>query len=449
MFSALLLLVPALFTAAPSTGTPERESLAFVGVNVLSMDSSGAVLEDQTVLVDAGRITALGARAELTPPEGARVVAAEGRWLLPGMAEMHGHLPSPNGAPGFAEDVLFLYLANGITSVRGMLGDPSQLELRDRIARGELSGPRLFVGSPPLHGGLGLTPESAAALVAEFATAGYDHLKVHEGLSAEAHRAIAAAATEHGLRFGGHVADDVGLWAALENGQATVDHLDNLIESLLPEGAQPATLAELAAQVERERMPEVAAKLARSGTALVPTQALWAHLLGGLAGDAQRERHPELKYMPRALVDGWVRDADQRAASMGDSAAPLLALRDEMLLALHEGGALIMMGTDSPQLFSVPGFSLHREIQAMAKAGLGAPAILDAGTAAVARFYGEDYQAGRVAPGLRADLILLTADPREDLGALARPEAVLADGRLWTREALDAGLARIAAAHAE
>ena len=422
---------------------PPRETLAVVGVTVLTLDAEERVLEDHTVVVSDGLIAAMGPSDELPAPEGAEVVDGAGRWLVPGLVEMHGHLPMPGGPAGFDDDVLMLYLANGVTTVRGMLGHPSHLALREEIAAGTRAGPRLFVGSPAMHGGLGLTPETAASQVAGHAAAGYDHLKVHEGLPPAVYAAIAEAADEHGITFGGHVSDLVGLWDAVDAGQTTLDHMDNVVEALLPEGAQPTSLAELASMADRERLPEVAARLAEADVAVVPTHALWANLFGGASGDALRARHPELAYLPKPMVDGWVGQANAQSAQLGESGRGLLALRDEALVALHEAGVPVLMGTDSPQLFSVPGFSMHREMDALTEAGLSNAVVLDACTAAAARFYGEDYAAGRVAPGLRADLLLLDADPREDLDALARPRAVLADGRRWSRERLDAELARI------
>jgi len=429
------LMLAALFAPGPrAADVPPREALAIVGVHVLTMRGDLA-LADQTVLVREGRIVALGSASDVPAPDDARVIDGAGRWLLPGLAEMHGHLPGAQASDRSVDDVLWLYLAHGVTTVRGMLGDPRQLALADEIARGERLGPRLFVGSPPLHGGSVSGPEQARALVAQYAAAGYDHLKVHEGLAPATYAAIAEAAGEQGLPFGGHVSDAVGLRAALAAGQATVDHLDNVVAALVPD--------ELAAQHPGGLPPSVGA----AGTALVPTMALWEVFLGDTPGAELRARRPEVRWMPPGLVDQWEQGTDaSRAASDRAVAARLAALRVEALAGLHGAGVPVLLGTDSPQLFSVPGASLAHEIAVLERAGLTPLEVLLAGTANVGRFYG-DPTLGRVAVGARADLLLLDADPRQDARHALQPAGVVVDGRWLPREVLRAGLAVMAERH--
>ncbi|MGH9388933.1 MAG: amidohydrolase family protein, partial [Vicinamibacteria bacterium] len=211
---------------------------AFVGVNVGPMDSE-RVVEGQTVRVEHGHISAFGPVDDVEIPDGATQIDGAGKYLMPGLAEMHGHLPSPDMPEAVTENVLFLYVANGVTTVRGMQGNPSQIPLRERIDRGELLGPRLVLGSPSMSGGNVATVEDAKRLVREYKDQGFDLLKVHETLSAEVYDAIAATAGEIGIPFGGHVTDTVGLFHALEAGQTTIDHLDNYVEALVPEGQAP------------------------------------------------------------------------------------------------------------------------------------------------------------------------------------------------------------------
>jgi hypothetical protein len=178
---------------------PAQGSYAFLNVNVLPMDTE-IVLADQTVVVEAGRITAIGPATETFRPSAAITIDGRDKYLMPGLAEMHGHLPT-NVAD--AEDFLFLYLAGGATTVRGMLGHPSQLEIRRRVRAGELLGPRMWLAAPALRGSN--VPDAATAdrLVREAKESGYDLIKIQEGLSAEAYSAIVATATELGLPWGG------------------------------------------------------------------------------------------------------------------------------------------------------------------------------------------------------------------------------------------------------
>lgn len=420
--AALLLAV----AAGPATPLGAQQApVAFLGVHVVPMDTE-RVLENQTVVVRDGRIAAMGDAASTPVPPGAARVDGTGHWLMPGLAEMHGHIPGGEGQS--ALDVLFLYVAGGATTVRGMQGSSAQIELRRRVEAGELVGPRLVLGSPPLGGAL--EPETARERVRAYAAAGFDLLKVHEGLSVATYQAIVEEARRHGLSWGGHVADDVGLEGALAAGQATVDHLDNYYE---------------AARGDHARIPELAARTRAAGVAVVPTMALWELILGAHPAAAMSQR-PELRYMPRSTVQQWTRSVDQRAAA-ADAAevAGVVAFRNAMLQGLNEAGAEILMGTDAPQLFSVPGFSLRRELAAMAAVGMTPYEILRTGTVNVARHLGLEAEAGTVAVGKRADLILLEADPLQDIGAVTRLAGVMVAGRWLDRTALDARLEEMAA----
>jgi len=153
--------------------------VAFEDVNVVPMNRDG-VLEHQTVIVRGTRIAEMGPAAQVRAPAGATIVSGRGKYLMPGFAEMHGHFPNPNAGPELTENVLFLYVANGVTTVRGMQGNLAHLELKARIARGELLGPRLWVPGPPLTGNSAPTPEAGRRLVEEQRAAGFDHLKIHE-----------------------------------------------------------------------------------------------------------------------------------------------------------------------------------------------------------------------------------------------------------------------------
>jgi imidazolonepropionase-like amidohydrolase len=416
--------------------TAQDGAYAFVDVTVLPMDTERR-LDHQTVVVTGGRISALGAAATVRVPDGATRIDGRGKFLMPGFAEMHAHLPNPATAPAeVVERVLFLYIANGVTTARGMLGNPLHLALRDSIARGQLLGPRLFVAGPALGGGTVPTPADGARMAREQRAAGYDHIKIQEGLSAEAYDSIVAAARAAGIRFAGHVPDAVGVARVLAAGQATVDHFDNYAATLDADGA-----------VSDEEVAALIAATKAAGAAVVPTMALWETFRSTTPVDSLRQR-PELRYVPPQWVDNWATAVGNMRRSATDPAAGQreLEIRRRVLRAAAEGGVLILFGTDSPQLFSVPGFSIHREARAMAATGLTPFQILAAGTRNVADFYGARDDFGTVAPGRRADLILLDADPLVDVANLERRAGVMVAGR-WLPEAeIRARLAEIAAA---
>ncbi len=410
---------------------------AFVGVDLLPM-TGPEVLRDRTVLVRGDRIVTVGPRASTRVPDGARRIDGRGKFLMPGLAEMHGHVPPPNAPARQTEDVLFLYVAGGVTTVRGMLGAPGQLELRER-SRGELVSPTLYLAGPSFNGQSVSSPEQAAAKVREQKEQGWDLLKVHPGLTRPEYDAMAAAAREARIAFGGHVPAEVGLLRAIEAGQETFDHLDGYVEHA-GGGATPLDEAKLRDAVERTR---------RAGAWVVPTMALWEVLMG-VPELAELTAYPELRYVSPATVEGWSgahrrRLADpalDRAAARRTAEARLRILRE-----LHRGGVRVLMGTDAPQQFSVPGFSLHRELAKMQEAGMTPYEILRTGTWNVGEYFRERDRFGTVVPGARADLLLLDANPLDDLDNLWKRQGVMLRGR-WIPEArIQARLEQIAASH--
>ena len=409
--------------------TPAPPPVAFIDVAVLPMDTN-RVLEHQTVVVRDGRIVAAGPTAAVRVPDGATRVDGRGKFLMPGFAEMHGHLPNPaqNAVPGIVETVLFLYVANGVTGVRGMQGSRDHLLLRDRIARGELLGPRLWVPGPALSGNNTPTPAEGRRRVEENKDFGYDHLKVHENLSLETYDAIAATAKRVGLDFGGHVADAVGVRHALAAGQKSIEHLDNYA---VEAGGDDAKRADLARAT-------VAA-----GAWTVPTMALWEVFEGQEPLDSLATR-PELRYVPAQWVAGWRQQVTNRRQNSPSDDGAAVAERRRILKALRDAGAKLAFGTDSPQLFSVPGFSIHREMQSMLAAGLTPFEILASGTRNVGRYYGAESEFGTVAAGRRADLVLLDANPLTDLRNFSRRAGVMVHGRWLPESEIQARLSQIA-----
>lgn len=443
MLASLLLLVAQAAPALPAPWPPrlgvshrDTQLVAFVDVSVVPMNRDG-VLEHQTVIVRAGTIAEIGPAQRVRVPAGAVRVDGRGKFLMPALGEMHGHLPNPNAGPEITENVLFLYVANGVTIVRGMQGTTPHLELKGRIARGELLGPRLYVPGPPLSGNSAPNPETGRRLVEEQHAAGFDHLKIHEGLSRETYDTIAATARRLGMRFAGHVPNAVGVARALEAGQASIDHLDNYVETV---GGPDSASA--------QRIGQVVSATCAARTWTVPTLALWeTFLVGDPEALAGRE---ELRYVPPAWRQNWAQQLNQirqNPGGLGGGGAATAALRRRILKALADAGCPIVFGTDSPQLFSVPGFSMHREMQSMAAAGLTPQQILSAATRNVARYYGAEQEFGTVAEGRRADLLLLEGNPLTDLGNVARRAGVMVSGRWMPEAEIRARLERMAAAY--
>lgn len=411
---------------------------AFENVTVIPMDSERS-LPGHTVLVQGDRIIAVGPSASVAVPGGARRVDGRGKYLVPGLAEMHGHVPPPSAPAQATEDVLFLYLASGITTVRGMLGAPGQLELRRRTNTGELLGPTLYLAGPSFNGNSVNTVDDAVRMVREQRAQGWDLLKIHPGLTRAEYDAMARTAAQEGLRFGGHVPEEVGLMHALRMGQETFDHVDGYVEYAGGENG-PIDPARLDSAVRMTR---------EAGAWVVPTMALWEVLYVTLPLDSLLA-YPELRYVSPQSVQSWVNAYNQRRADPQYDAATarrVIEARQQILAALHRDGSRILMGTDAPQQFSVPGFSLHREFPRMRAAGMSPYEIIATGTRNVGEYFQRNDAFGTIAVGRRADLLLLDADPLADIANLQRIAGVMARGRWIPGDEIRTRLEAIAARH--
>jgi imidazolonepropionase-like amidohydrolase len=436
--------------------------VAFNGVNVIPMDGDARVLRGQTVLVADGRIVSVTPEASAQVPAGATRIDARGQYLIPGLAEMHAHVPGPQAPAELMEQLLFLYLSNGVTTIRGMLGAPNQLQLRDRIERGELLGPTFYVGAPSLNGNSAPDPATAERLVREHAAAGYDFLKLHPGLSRPVYDAIVRTAREVGITWAGHVSAAVGLEHAIATRQSTVDHLDGLLEAAAADSVRariPAggvALGALVRATDGDRLRALARAMRDSMVWSVPTMYLWESFASTEPVETLMAQ-PEFRYVPVQMREGWAqqkRNMNQSAANAGqtDSDRRLwVQRRREALMALDRDGAPLLMGSDAPQMFNVPGFSIIHEARTMAAAGLSPYRILESGTRNVARYVAADLRKpaafGSIVAGNRADLILLTANPLDDIANLSRRAGVMVRGR-WLPEAeIQRRLEAMAAAH--
>ena len=418
---------------------------AIINVSVVPM-TDDRVLPGQTVIVRDGRIASIGNVEVLPVPEEAAVVDGTDRFLLPGLAEMHAHVPD-TGTDAI-DRVLTLFAANGVTTMRGMLGRPSHLQLRQELLDGKVFGPRLITSGPSLNGNSVDGPEDARSKVRAQHAAGYDFIKVHPGLSAEEFRALAAVASELGMPVAGHVTAAVGLNGALEAGMATIDHLDGYMEAMMPadsdrSGGYGGFFGVLLAnQVLEDRIQALAEATAGAGVANVPTEALFEHLVGATETVDLLSR-PETAYMPATTVERWVEARGRQFAERGFSpavAARAIDIRRRLILALHHAGALLLLGSDAPQVFNVPGFSIHHELAFLVDAGLTPYEALRTGTIAVAEFL--DTNTGTIEVGKEADLVLLDANPLEDIRNTRRVHGVMIRGTWHSAAELSARLSR-------
>jgi len=438
--------------AADMPALQSAESVvAFVGVTVIPMDSE-RILENHTVIVADDRIAAIGPAATTEAPAEATVIDGSGRWLVPGLGEMHAHVP-PDGAA--AERVLFLYLSQGITTARGMLGQPGHLSLREALADGSVLGPRLFTTGPSLNGNSIPDADSARSAVMHQKELGYDLMKIHPGLSREEYDAIAATGSEVGLEWAGHVPADVGLWRALEVSQASIDHLDQYMEAIVTDGTDVSQSLffglNLAGSIDDSKIAEVARATAEAGVWNVPTQSLIENMASTESAEAM-SRWPTMQYMPPQQVAGWVQQkqgfVSNPAYSAGD-AAVAIEVRRRIIKALHDAGAGLLLGSDAPQVFQVPGFSIQHELEILVDSGLSPYEALRVGTYNVAEYFGALDDFGTIEVGRSADFVLVNGDPLTDIGNMADRAGVMIRGRWVSAAEIDERLEAIARSHVE
>ena len=430
--------------ATGSRGTkascPDGKVWAIEHVAVIPMDQE-RVLKDHTVVVRGDRILSVALTSRATVPDGATRIDGRGKYLIPGLVDMHIHLAQGPGAVGDpAGRQLRLLLANGITTARVLIPSPTALDVRDRIARGDQLGPRLVVYSTSMNGSNVSTPEQATKLVDQYADQGYEGIKTHGGIPLPAYDAMMEAAARRKLPVAGHVTSDVGLTRALEAKQQ-IEHLDGYLQALVPESSSiPAPEGQFLLEdtelraIDETRIPGVIQATREAGIANGPTLALFSMLVSEESVNALAAR-PEMRYVPKQVVSGW---SQQVAAFPGRAVAVenrrrFVELRQRLVRDLDKAGCPILASSDSPQIFMVPGFALHREMEAMVAAGLRPYAALLAATRSPHRYLGHT-DAGTIAPGMRADLVLLDGNPLDDIGNSARVGGVLAGGRWQSKD---------------
>ncbi len=417
----------------PALATSQGAPIVFTGVSVIPMDRE-TVIANQTVIVENGRIAYIG--GQRAAPAGATSIDARGKFLMPGIAEFHAHVPSGAGAV-HAHRTLSLYVLAGVTTARGMLGAPMHLALRDSIAAGQLLGPRLLTSGPSFNTNTATSPGAVATMVRNQKAAGYDLLKIHPGVPRAAFDSLAIVANALRIPFAGHVPLEIGLDVALTSKFSTIDHLDGIVEAMYA-GPQPLTPQAngffglgIMRQLDASRFDAIVARIKASGVAMVPTQILLDNYANDATGD-ELTSLPEFTYWVPQQVAAWrttKNDLIAGAAVSREQRQEFIALRRRFIKALYDGGVPFLLGSDAPQLWNVPGFSTHRELGALVAAGLTPYQALRTGTVDVAKFMGEEGRSGVVRVGARADLMMLDANPLTAIANSLRINGVVVNGR--------------------
>src|SRR4051794_13710568 len=434
--------------------TASAPPIAFVDVTVLAMNGTGPQ-PHRTVLVERGRIAAVGPAAEVRVDPNTPVIDGAGKFLLPGLCDMHVHiaagdLTTPDLGLTEAEtlqrfrEYVGVFLDHGVTTVRNMAGIPLHLQLRAEIAAGRTRGPRIFTTGPILEtrftwpglsaiGRLVTSPEQARETVREIRRDGYDFTKVYNDIDADIYDALVAESRAQGIMIVGHVPFAKGLEGALAARQDSIEHLrsyDFAADTRTPPGA---ARFEGWLHSTPTRLRELAERTAAAGVCNVPTLAVEnAYVLDGAGAAA-----PEVAGLPdwlgaevlrmhaRQDESGLFTPAQRRTIRAGTP------VRMAMVKALDEAGAGLLPGSDCPIWGLVPGRSLLRELELMVACGLSPARVLECATSRAAGCLGIGDQVGTVEPGKVADLVLLDSDPSADIGAIHRQAGVMAAG-VWS-----------------
>lgn len=395
------------------------DTLAFLDVSVIPMDRP-IVLEHQTVVVADGRIVAMGPTRSVPAPAGARIIDGKGKFLMPALADMHVHLTTTDELP--------MYVGYGVTVVRDLNGSPETLAWREATATGALIGPRLLVSAPMIAGNTvpwrnKVTPANAAeadSIVRAFKAAGYDQIKIYDGITKAVFDASMASAKQVGLRTSGHIPATVGFDGVLAAG-LNLEHLDKTVYATTQH------------QLDTTLIPSIVNRIKRSGVWVTPTIESMVQLSKIASGrfDSLMSR-PEAVAAPAGLREFW---GSISSRLRGDRKLPPTAYCNpyceyQMRLtgALAKAGVPMLAGTDLPNAVLVPGYSLVRELEVMVASGATPFQALVSATAAPARFLGEDKDWGTVAPGKRANLMLIDRTPMTDVTALRAIAGVVLNG---------------------
>jgi imidazolonepropionase-like amidohydrolase len=438
-----ILLLPIVLFAIVVAVSAEQDvarTIAIVDATVIPMTSNTTALSNHTILVSGDRISAVLPASKISVPKGALRIDGRGKFAIPGLSDMHVHLEYFD-----QPDILGLFVANGVTTIRNMDGRPYLLEWKKKAAAGQLTIPRIYSAGPLLDGNPPVRPDntvvSSAAeardQVEQQAAAGYDFIKVYSALSPEVFREILTAASAKKIPVAGHVPRAIGIDAALAGGLRSIEHLADYASAIEADtspfkGKGHWSKRYLSAPIDNERLATLAEKHAKAGAWSVPT--LIQPLRELLRADEIKNRlaSDEVHYIPASGRKQWQEMATRIASRMDNEDWALVAdaarNRGLVVKAFHSASVAIAAGTDTPNPFVVPGFSLHDELGLLVETGLSPGEALAASTREAARLMSStDW--GTIAAGRSADLVLLQANPLDAIANTRRVEGVMLRGR--------------------
>jgi imidazolonepropionase-like amidohydrolase len=468
---ALTLLVAPLLAAAAQQHEDNAPVLAITGATVLNV-RTGEHIRNAVLIIEDDRIASVGQRSQVRIPRTARVVDASGRWIIPGLFDMHVHGSSRLDVP------LELYVANGVTAVRDLGGNLAALRLtRQALQSGERIGPRLFFvgplldGNPPMAPSISIiadTPERGTSAVEFLVDQNVDSIKVYNGIEENILESIVRTAHRSGVPVAGHVPRAITAQRSAEIGLDVIEHAAIRSRDLqdwdMLTAEEAARISSVKSVTEREalvwqrldladaRVRALASQLAMAGVFLDPTLSIDEY--DTLFLYEQQATHPNNRFLARSLVEealGPDHDVFRMSAALRSIAVTGLRKRAQFVGMCSRAGVRIVAGTDGPGIGTLaPGFGLHRELALLVvSAGLSPLEALRAATLHAAQALRKDAQLGAIEPGKLADLVILDADPLTDIQNTGKISGVVQGGKMFDRAALDQILATMEAKQRE
>jgi hypothetical protein len=445
--------------ASAPVATRSSGVTAIRNVTLIPMDRDVA-LPNHTVIVENGVITRIGKADAVKIEKEATVIDGTGKYLLPGLFDMHVHFFYEQGEHrNTCAEELKMMLANGLTTVRIECGDPVYLDARKKVAEGVWAGPQLFVASPqfvgawpwgdPVFAAICKTPEEAVAAVRRFRDEGYDEIKITFMVRRDVYDAIIRTAREVGLKVTGHVGPLVKLPAALAARQQ-IEHMDEFIDMLLPDTSYNHGESVSDMNIWRKRawatvpfldegkLPALVAMVREAGIYVTPTNFFFLSSFGEGRTDEQYRQRPDYAFIPEAIkAERWsIKERYWNNAPPKESREKYVRLRRKMTHELWKAGVPLMAGSDSPEWFLAQGFALHDELEAFVQAGLSPFAALQTATVNPAAYLGVLDRKGTVETGKQADLLLLDKNPLEDIRHTRSVSGVMIGKSWYDRSAL-------------
>jgi imidazolonepropionase-like amidohydrolase len=468
---AIFLLLAISFHSVLHAQSTESSAQPLVITHVTVIDATGGPpLIDRSVIISGHRILSISAAAKPTFPQNARVIDASGKFLIPGLWDMHSHFSD--------QDYLPLYLVNGVTGLRIMFGDSTSHESRKQIEAGTIVGPRMVIGSRIIDGPAPFlpyfisvqTPDEARKAVDEEKQAGADFIKVYSFLPRDLYFAIVSESKKLGLPFAGHTPMSVSVEEASDAGQRSIEHLTGIDgscssraddfhlrsqqdlaemtaagKSSLAGGSHLATMGvSILDSYSPQRCAAVGARLKSNGTWVCPTLVIFRTM--ALIGDPSLSNGPNIRYLPRSIRVSWEPQNNYlfKIAAVNPTYTKRQFEHDLVTVSvLKQAGVGIIAGTDTPSPFVAPGFSLADELELYVKAGLSPMDAIRTATYNPALFLGREKDLGTIESGKLADMVLLNANPLDDIRNIRKIFALVYDGAYYDRGALDAMLGKV------